>query len=577
LVVGCGGGGGGGGGGTSYVAPSVTSTTYSGPVQTIHYSDGSAVTNNASSSSASWASDHVTKTTSYTYANGGANTAVETVTPTAGTPSYSINTQTITSTYGDGYTSTATNTATSSPITWASDHITKTTTYTFANGGTNPVVATVNPTVSTPALTAAVYSGDWATVGTVIAPTVSAKNNVYGDGYTSAIEDGSLSKPFSQTTLSGLSITDPSKYVTSTTATYNLIWGIPDKNGPGFANLYPNPTNNLASARTYMGVTVTNLAGTAGPTVVQPSADTLAAWNAGWTGKGVNILLIDGYSTIGTCNNTTNDCHGARTMMIAYLVAPGATKYGATAYTNLTLAVGRNGTTGVNLGSSANINVVNMSVDASSWGDSGNAPTPTSAQWTSDINTHAAGNATYVSVLNGNSSISNIGGLSSAVLVKAAGNDAIDAKYASTSYTLAQDANAASRLLIVGALDKNGSVASPATLAWYSNKAGSDSSISSRFLVANGTAPYAVGAVKINGAVDNSSLIGTSYAAPVVAGYAAVVLQKFPNLTAASTSNILLDTARYDTLSCYPNCPTSTYGAGEASLSRALAPVGRLR
>ena len=441
-------------------------------------------------------------------------------------------------------------------------------------GGSTPsyVIST-----STPTLSSANYPGNWTTTGTVTPPSVTAKIQTYNDGQTNTLEDGSVSKPFNQTTLSALSITDPSSYVTSSTTTYNLNWGAPDKSGPGYANLYPNPSNSLASARTYMGVSVTNLAGTAGPTVVQPSADTLAAWNAGWTGKGVNILLIDGYSSIATCNNTTNDCHGVRTMMITDLVAPGATKYGANAYINLTLATGKNGSTGASLTSVANMNVVNMSVDASSWGDSGNAPTPTSAQWTSDINTHAAGNATYVSVLNGNSSISNIGGLSSAVLVKAAGNDAIDAKYASTSYTLAQDANAASRLLIVGALDKNGSVASPATLAWYSNKAGSDSSISSRFLVANGTAPYAVGAVKINTYVDSTSGLGTSYAAPVVAGYAAVVLQKFPNLTAASTSNILLDTARTDTLSCSPNCDPTIYGKGEASLSRALAPVGRLR
>ena len=70
---------------------------------------------------------------------------------------------------------------------------------------------------------------------------------------------------------------------------------------------------------------------------------------------------------------------------------------------------------------------------------------------------------------------------------------------------------------------------------------------------------------------------GTSYAAPLVAGYAAIIQQKFPGLNAANTSNIILDTARYDTLTCYPSCDTSIYGKGEASLSRALAPVGRLR
>jgi hypothetical protein len=42
----------------------------------------------------------------------------------------------------------------------------------------------------------------------------------------------------------------------------------------------------------------------------------------------------------------------------------------------------------------------------------------------------------------------------------------------------------------------------------------------------------------------------------------------------------MLDTARYDTLTCYKTtlgCDPNIYGKGEASLSRALAPVGKLR
>jgi len=70
-----------------------------------------------------------------------------------------------------------------------------------------------------------------------------------------------------------------------------------------------------------------------------------------------------------------------------------------------------------------------------------------------------------------------------------------------------------------------------------------------------------------------------------VAGYAAIVRQKFPNLTGANTADILLTTARYDTLTCYQGssagptggCDKAIYGQGEASLSRALAPVGYLR
>ena len=176
LVLSACGGGGGGGGGASYLAPSVVNTTYSGNTQTKTYSDGSTTNSVASSSSASYASDHVTRTTVYSY----------------------------------------------------------------VDGGSNSVVDTVAPTLTVPTFTASVYSSNWTTTGTVTAPTVSAKNNVYGDGFISAIEDGSSSKPFAQSTLSALSITDPSKYVTSATTTYNLTWGTPDKDGPSYANVYQN-------------------------------------------------------------------------------------------------------------------------------------------------------------------------------------------------------------------------------------------------------------------------------------------------------------------------------------------------
>ena len=89
----------------------------------------------------------------------------------------------------------------------------------------------------------------------------------------------------------------------------------------------------------------------------------------------------------------------------------------------------------------------------------------------------------------------------------------------------------------------------------------------------------------MNGLAINStnsyySNVGTSYAAPRVAGMVAIVRSKFPNLNASQTASIMLDTARYDTLTCFKTplgCDPNIYGKGEASLSRALAPVGKLR
>ena len=552
-------GGGGGGGSPSYNAPTITGTSYNGNQQTISYSNGTTATNTATSAPVTWASDHITKTTTYTFANGGTNSVVTTVQPTVGSPTYNTNTQTIVTTYGDGYTTTATNTATSTPVTWASDHITKTTTYTFANGGTNPVVTSVPGTTNTPSLTASIYPSNWTTTGTVTAPSVSFKGTTYGDGYIAYAERGTSLLPFNQSTLSGLSISDPNAIVNSTSTTYDLTWGTPDKNGPSYVALFPNASTHLLTNLSYMGVAVSGQ-GVVGPTVVQPSTDVLAAWNAGWTGKGVNLLTIDDYSTIRSCN-TVATCHGITTMMISDLVARGATKY------SLDYNFSTNGTdiNGTSLATLTQMKVVNMSF--------GLGPSSAADALVSSLQLVDSGLKV---------------GTSQAVLVKSAGNNSGQDTYSYTAggsflvKSLVDNANTVSRLLIVGALNKNGTLASPATIANYSNYAGSTTAASNRFVVANGNAPYANGGVAMNGANISgynsiSPNYGTSYAAPVVAGYAAIIMQKFPNLNAINTSNIILDTARYDTLTCNPNCNPAIYGKGEASLSRALAPVGYLR
>jgi hypothetical protein len=454
--------------------------------------------------------------------------------------------------------------------------VTRTTIYSYADGGSNSVVDTVNPTVSTPTLTAAIYPSNWTTTGTVTAPTVSAKNNVYGDGYISAIEDGSSSKPFAQSTLSALSITDPSKYVTSSTTTYNLTWGTPDKDGPSYANVYPNASNTLSAAKNYAGITVSGQT-TAGPTLLQPSTDVLAAWNNGWTGKGFNILVIDNFADRALCTNANGNCHGVVTMMNTDYIAPGATKYGL----DWDFATSAFDVAGTNLTSSKSINIVNMSwlytYSANNWNcNTGSCTAPTSAVYAAGIAATQTAHTNLINGLNGVTSVANLSNLANSVITVSAGNDGLDTKYNLTALALSGNANVSSRLLIVGALDKNGTVASPASKASYTNTAGANTAISDRFVMANGTMPWSSGSVKINGS-NFPVTSGTSFAAPLVAGYSAIVMQKFPNLSAANTSNIILDTARTDTLSCHPTCSSAIYGKGEASLSRALAPVGSLR
>jgi len=447
-------------------------------------------------------------------------------------------------------------------------------------GGGGGSSATYLMSTSTPTLTASNYPGNWTTVGTVTPPSVSSKTETYSDGSTVILEDGSSSKPFSQTTLSGLSITDPSKYVTSTTATYNLIWGIPDKNGPGVANLFPSANTHLSSNLGYAGISVAGQA-VIGPTLVQPSADVLAAWNAGWTGNGKNVLLIDTYANKAGCTFANGNCHGIMTMMNVDMNAPGAVKFGLdfTQSGGFATATAIKGSDGGNLGTATNINVTNLSFTYNnSWNcNNGCGTAPSDVTYTAGIASAAQFNSAWVNLLNGSYSLSNLSNLTNSVITKAAGNNALDSKYDTLTLALINNASTASRMLVVGALDKTGTTSSKATIATYSNYAGATTVISDRFVVANGNMPFSTGGVSINGSNITSAEQGTSFAAPVVAGYAAVVMQKFPNLTAASTSNIILDTARTDTLSCTPSCSSAIYGKGEASLSRALAPVGRLR
>ena len=118
--------------------------------------------------------------------------------------------------------------------------------------------------------------------------------------------------------------------------------------------------------------------------------------------------------------------------------------------------------------------------------------------------------------------------------------------------------------IFVGALDGNGTVEIPASIASYSTIAGSDSAVQVMFLVVG---------------VDSSEmggLAGTSFAAPIVSGYAGILGDKFYDILtnepppAALVVDRLLETARTDTIQSYS---VSVYGQGEADLSRALAPL----
>ena len=478
------------------------------------------------------------------------------------TRTYSGSVETVKYTNG----SSATFNSTSAPVTWASDHITKTITYNFADGTRNAVVSSQQPNQSGGSYSTSIYPSNWTSTGIVVTkPVTSPISFTYGDGFVNT-QSGTVSSPFDENLLAAKSVTDPNAVIkTPSNINYDLTWGTPDKNGPTFANLFGNTIHGSITLNNInvMGYLVNGNLGA-------PNQEVLNAWNQGWTGQGKNILMVDNYLS------TDEYSHGVTTMLIANRYAFGAAMYG------VDLAGGGvKAFNGANLTSGVNINVVSMSETfgpANYYCNNGCGITPSDSVYNSAISASASINNAIVNLLLQTTTPQYANNLANAVIVKSAGNDAIDSKYDLTSLAFSQNSSTLNRLLIVGALNNIGTTASPANLASYSNKAGTDLNIQNHFLLESGNAP---GSFYVNGvSYVPSSSQGTSYAAPRVAGYVAIVEQKFPNLTATNTANILLQTARYDTLSCFytaGGCSPSIYGQGEASLSRALAPVGRLR
>ena len=150
-----------------------------------------------------------------------------------------------------------------------------------------------------------------------------------------------------------------------------------------------------------------------------------------------------------------------------------------------------------------------------------------------------------------------------AVFVKAAANSACtisDTNCDPDNAVFYGAANYKSKTLIVGALTAAGG-----TIASYSNLAGN---YADRFVVADGR-----GLQKSDGTFSE----GTSFAAPRVAGYVAILRQKYPNLSAADTAAIILSTAKWNPAWGPKTAANQAiYGQGEADLGHALSAIGSL-
>ena len=261
--------------------------------------------------------------------------------------------------------------------------------------------------------------------------------------------------------------------------------------------------------------------------------DLKSAWAAGYKGQGSKITVVDDFSNrsliVGRLTNTIEiKGHGFWTANEAALVAPSA---------NIATINYLSGNT-INL-QPTGLNVVNVSYGlfAPASIDSKNIIT----------------NATEKSIIDA----ANNG---TAVVVKAAGNSAIAANSilanGTKDFMISALANGKSTIF-VGALDRNSTARTQAKMTTYSNVAGNDVNVQNRFLT--------VGVVSTT-----TNLSGTSFAAPIISGYAAILGSKFTSASATQIANQLLNTARKDTL---VNYRPEVYGRGEASLSRALAPI----
>jgi subtilisin family serine protease len=262
------------------------------------------------------------------------------------------------------------------------------------------------------------------------------------------------------------------------------------------------------------------------------SPEVADAWKQGYKGSGVTVTVVDDFrSNQGLYGNLGQGTqllrHGEWTLKETSMIAPSATLRTQDFNSGTSVGLGRG------------LNVLNLSYGM--YAPAGN--TASQIGWSSQ-----------------ESSIIGHAQNGKAVVSKAAGNDAIvigstnasgQVDYLNLALRGAQSA------IYVGALNTNGTTSASASLASYSNTPGADAVVQQQFVV-----------VGVDGA--KTGLYGTSFAAPIISGYAAILGSKFTRSTPTQITNQLLQTARQDTISGYN---PATHGRGEASITRALAPV----
>lgn len=178
----------------------------------------------------------------------------------------------------------------------------------------------------------------------------------------------------------------------------------------------------------------------------------------------------------------------------------------------------------------------------------------------SDLSQVALNNARSLQVVN-------IASTGSALVVKAAGNDSKSLSDSDGSDVLNMALKSSRAVIFAGALEDHGTDIKTNKILWwsyttggtnkasYSNNPGEDPEYQNKFLMV--------------GVPDTLTATGTSFAAPQISGYAAIVSSKFRSANPTMIASQLLNTARTDRIRGYR---PELHGRGEASLARALAP-----
>ena len=291
--------------------------------------------------------------------------------------------------------------------------------------------------------------------------------------------------------------------------------------------------------------------------------------NAGWTGLGSNIYIIDVFDGSGglfyDVSGTDVDLtHGAITFGISLLVSPEA-EYNLVEFDNSSTLWTFNISSVSAVNSTESFSSFTSRVDTNA--DAANV----------SFGIHLTDGSSYLnSLINASSFVTSrlqpiANSLPNAVIVESAGNNGtVNATSVARGCTAWGGRNSADsctdilyalndqyyddldRTIFVGSYDN-----STNDLAYYSVSAGL---AADHFIVADGTSPFGTG-------------IGTSYAAPRVTGAIGLISQKFPSLSAQDRKGLILDTAT----DLGASGVDRVYGHGLLNVTNALNPLGMLR